>query len=131
MQDVQSWLAKLGLDKFASAFADAEVEFADLANLTEDDLKEIGLPVGPRRRVSSAIAAMKNAAPVDGPAEQDQPSPEKTQPALDAERRHLTVMFIDLVGSTEMATRLDAEDMRNVITSYQNTVAGVVSRYEG
>ncbi|NDW46363.1 adenylate/guanylate cyclase domain-containing protein [Ruegeria sp. PrR005] len=131
MQDVQSWLAKLGLDKFASAFADAEVEFADLANLTEDDLKEIGLPVGPRRRVSSAIAAMKNAAPVDGPAEQVQPSPEKTQPALDAERRHLTVMFVDLVGSTEMATRLDAEDMRNVITGYQNTVAGVVSRYEG
>ena len=49
----------------------------------------------------------------------------------EAERRHLTVMFVDLVGSTEMATRMDAEDMPDVITGYQNTVAGVVSRYEG
>ena len=57
-------------------------------------------------------------------------SPQQTSTS-DAERRHLTVMFIDLVSSTEMAGRIDAEDMRNVITNYQNTVAGVVSRYEG
>ena len=137
LQDIQSWLAELGLDKFASAFADAEVEFSDLADLTEDDLKEIGLPVGPRRRASSAIVAMKNAAnaaPIASPDATPESSvapPPTSVKSSDAERRHLTVMFVDLVGSTEMATRLDAEDMRDVITSYQNTVAGVVSRYAG
>ena len=137
MQDIQSWLEELGLNKFASAFADAEVEFSDLAELTEDDLKEIGLPVGPRRRVSNAIAAMKNlvdSAPANTPdasPESATTPPSTSAPPSDAERRHLTVMFVDLVGSTEMATRMDAEDMRDVITSYQNTVAGVVSRYEG
>lgn len=137
MQDIQNWLAELGLDKFASAFDDAEVEYSDLVELTEEDLREIGLPVGPRRRVSSAIAAMKDVAIASPSAMPDTSSqgtvaPEKaTSPQSDAERRHLTVMFVDLVGSTEMATRLDAEDMRDVITSYQNTVAGVVSRYEG
>jgi hypothetical protein len=58
LQDIQSWLVELGLEKFASAFAEAEVQFSDLADLTDDDLKEIGLPVGPRRRASSAIKAM-------------------------------------------------------------------------
>ena len=137
MQDIQSWLEELGLNKFASAFVDAEVEFSDLAELTEDDLKEIGLPVGPRRRVSNAIAAMKNlvdSAPANTPdasPESATTPPSTSAPPSEAERRHLTVMFVDLVGSTEMATRMDAEDMRDVITSYQNTVAGVVSRYEG
>lgn len=137
LQDIQSWLSDLGLGKFASAFADAEVEFSDLVKLTDDDLKEIGLPVGPRRRVSSAIAAMKrgpNAGSIadsDFSADSTAASPSSSNIPSGAERRHLTVMFVDLVGSTEMAARLDAEDMRNVITGYQNTVAGVVSRYEG
>jgi class 3 adenylate cyclase/ABC-type transport system involved in cytochrome c biogenesis ATPase subunit len=131
--DIAQWLSELGLEKFASAFAEAEVEFADLPDLATADLKEIGLPVGPRRRVEKAIQLL-------GP-NPDLPPPEPTiaaaEPALtqsaasEAERRHLTVMFVDLVGSTEMATQLDAEDMRNVITSYQNTVAGVVTRHDG
>ncbi len=136
LQDIQSWLVELGLEKFASAFAEAEVQFSDLADLTDDDLKEIGLPVGPRRRASSAIKAMME---IDGsetveastvPIGKPQPNNQPVTPS-DAERRHLTVMFVDLVGSTEMATRIDAEDMRDVITGYQNLVAGVVSRYEG
>ncbi|WP_433989014.1 hypothetical protein SuNHUV7_30810 (plasmid) [Pseudoseohaeicola sp. NH-UV-7] len=134
MQDVQSWLAELGLEKYAPAFAEAEVEVSDLHRLSEDDFKELGLPLGPRRRLNDAIKLLvggsgsiePNATPVapvlDAMA---------TDPPTDAERRHLTVMFVDLVGSTEMATRFDAEDVRNVITGYQNTVAGVVSRYEG
>ncbi len=136
MQDIQSWLAELDLKKFASAFVEAEVRFADLAKLTDEDLKELGLPVGPRRRASSAIKAMNaphasvtagaSIEPIEDPQPEDQSGLHS-----DAERRHLTVMFVDLVGSTEMATRIDAEDMRNVITGYQNTVAGVVGRHEG
>lgn len=136
LQDIQSWLAELGLEKFASVFAEAEVQFSDLADLTDEDLKEIGLPVGPRRRASGAIKAMNETGtsmavgasiePIGEPPLGDQPAKPN-----DAERRHLTVMFVDLVGSTQMATRMDAEDMRDVITSYQNTVAGVVSSYEG
>ncbi len=134
MSDIQSWLAELGLEKYAEAFAEAEIEIGDLHRLSEDDLKELGLPLGPRRRLNDAVkllsgnaaSAASSATPVAAVA-----SEIETSPQSDAERRHLTVMFVDLVGSTEMATRMDAEDMRDVITSYQNTVAGVVSRYEG
>jgi len=136
LQDIQSWLAELGLEKYGPAFAEAEIQFSDLVDLTEEDLKEVGLPVGPRRRASSAIRAMaENDMPAaigiaNDPTKEPQHQ-EQLDTSSDAERRHLTVMFVDLVGSTEMATRLDAEDMRTVITGYQNTVAGVVSRYEG
>ena len=134
MSDIQSWLAELGLEKYAAAFAEAEIEIGDLHRLSEDDLKELGLPLGPRRRLNDAIkllsgntaSAASSATPVTPVA-----SETATSPQSDAERRHLTVMFVDLVGSTEMATRMDAEDMREVITGYQNTVAGVVSRFEG
>ena len=137
MSEIANWLRGLGLDKYASAFAEAEIDFETLPELEEDDLKELGLPLGPRRKIRGAIKRLgaAPAAPVGGPAETDQPAPEKSEaapaPAPDAERRHLTVMFVDLVGSTELATRIDAEDMRNVITGYQNTVAGIVGRYEG
>jgi len=136
LQGVENWLAELGLEKFSSAFAEAEVQFSDLAGLTEEDLKEIGLPVGPRRRASRAIKAMRETDdsvpvsveidPIEIPQQNDRPDA-----SSDAERRHLTVMFIDLVGSTAMASGADAEDMRDVITGYQNTVAGVVARHEG
>ena len=139
MQDIKSWLAELGLEKYASVFAEAEIEATDLTYLSEENLKELGLPMGPRRRVFEAIKKLS-----DEPAgnAQAHETPSTANPAAeqvsfplatssDAERRHLTVMFVDLVGSTEMATRMDAEDVRSVITGYQNTVAGVVDRYEG
>lgn len=139
VSSINQWLSGLGLEKYGPVFVEAEIEFSDLASLSEDDLKELGLPLGPRRRVAEAIRQMQGganlAARIAPPAEMVATKSETGAPATaspsDAERRHLTVMFIDLVGSTEMAGRIDAEDMRNVITSYQNTVAGVVSRYEG
>lgn len=135
MSDIARWLSGLGLDKYSSAFAEAEIEFGDLSSLIEEDLKELGLPLGPRRRVSAAIKTLDGGAgsPVltVSKAVPPAPAPESVAPASDAERRQLTVMFVDLVGSTEMAARLDAEDMRDVITGYQNTVAGIVSRFEG
>jgi len=134
LRDIVDWLTENGLAKHAPLFAEAEIEFGDLAYLSDDDLKELGLPLGPRRRIEAAIRTLSDKT---GLASEERVSvvppspPVESAPASDAERRHLTVMFVDLVGSTEMATRLDAEDMRDVITSYQNTVAGVVSRYEG
>ena len=135
MSEIVNWLSGLGLEKYASAFAEAEIDFETLPELEEGDLVELGLPLGPRRKLWGAIKRLVAAptAPLVTPEEIDHPALEKPDPTVesDAERRHLTVMFIDLVGSTEMATRIDAEDMRSVITGYQNTVAGVVSRYEG
>ena len=139
MSDINQWLSGLGLEKYGSAFLEAEIEFADIGYLSEDDLKELGLPLGPRRRVAEAIRLLQGGAnPTAHTISHSEPVATESQtvattptPSSDAERRHLTVMFVDLVGSTEMAGRIDAEDMRNVITSYQNTVAGVVSRYEG
>jgi len=135
LSEIVNWLSGLGLEKYASAFAAAEIDFETLRELEEGDLEELGLPLGPRRKLWGAIKRLGAApsAPLVTPEEIDHPALEKPDPTVesDAERRHLTVMFIDLVGSTEMATRIDAEDMRSVITGYQNTVAGVVSRYEG
>ncbi len=135
MSDIETWLRELSLEKYALAFSEAEIDFETLPELTEDDLKEVGLPVGPRRKVWGAIQLLRttDSAPYEAPTGADvaKISPPNTAQSSDAERRHLTVMFIDLVSSTEMASRIDAEDMRNVITNYQNTVAGVVSRYEG
>ncbi|MFT5112003.1 MAG: class 3 adenylate cyclase [Parasphingorhabdus sp.] len=142
MSDITEWLSELGLEKYNSAFNEAEIAFSDLPYLTDEDLKEVGLPVGPRRRVKEAIKDLRSSAsPVAESANSESVTPEPAEiasvpvetssPNSDAERRHLTVMFIDLVGSTEMAGRIDVEDMRNIITSYQNAVAGVVTRYAG
>jgi class 3 adenylate cyclase/predicted ATPase/ABC-type transport system involved in cytochrome c biogenesis ATPase subunit len=135
VQDIESWLAQLGLEKYAAAFAEAEIDPNVLPDLVEEDLKELGLPIGPRRKIWAAIQRLGE--PPASAVETTKEIAHQTVTAgsaatsHDAERRHLTVMFVDLVGSTEMATRLDAEDMRTVITGYQNTVAGVVSRFEG
>ena len=139
MPDIELWLTEIGLAKYAPVFAEAEIDFETLPELVEDDLKELGLPLGPHRKIWGAIQRLGDEpgltprpaeTPIATPGAPTEPAAEPASPS-DAERRHLTVMFVDLVGSTEMATRLDAEDMRDVITSYQNTVAGVVSRFEG
>jgi len=135
MSDLDGFLERLGLSKYLATFAESEVELADLAELSEEDLKEIGLPLGPRRRILKAIREIDGAdtgaapAPVETANTVD-PEPQ-IQPTGEAERRQLTVMFVDLVGSTALAERLDPEEMREVITAFQQTVAGVVTRFEG
>ncbi len=134
MHDIQSWLINLDLEKYVSIFTDAEIDFETLPDLEEEDLKELGLPIGPRRKIWTAIKCL-DATPSLLAKGSENPIPSDpvplpisdVAPTSDAERRHMTVMFVDLVGSTEMANRIDPEDMRNVITSYQNTVAGVVA----
>jgi class 3 adenylate cyclase len=128
-EDLQDWLSARDLGKYAPVFAENEVTLADLPQLTEGDLKEMGLPVGPRRRALKAFAALV----ADGqPAIEPQPATtENTALKSNAERRQLTVMFCDLVGSTALANRLDPEDMHEVMRQYQDVVAGAITRYGG
>ena len=117
--DVGAWLRSLGLGQYEANFRDNKIDADVLPQLTADDLKDIGVSaVGDRRRLLAAIAALSGATPsANVPA-----SPPKPRPAvglqISAERRPITVMFCDLVGSTSLAAKLDAEDWRNLVNAY-------------
>ena len=120
--DVAAWLRGLGLERYETAFRDNEIDWAVLPELTSEDLREIGVvPIGHRRRLLDAIAALRTETPATSDA---------AAPAV-AERRQLTVMFCDLAGSTALSARLDPEDYREVITAYHRAVADVVSGLDG
>jgi len=124
--DVAAWLKGLGLERYEAAFRDNEIDRQVLTSLTADDLKEIGIAaVGHRRRLIEAIAALRAAAE---PAAEPAPVPPHTAVA---ERRQLTVMFCDLVGSTGLATCLDPEDLREIIGAYHRAVAETVPGFDG
>ncbi len=127
MRDVQQWLAELGLGQYAQVFAENEIDLEVLPELTDEDLRELALPMGPRKKILKAIAALDAEPSIAG----DRTESVQPAQAADAERRQLTVMFCDLVGSTELSARLDPEDLREVMRRYQDTVAGVVARFEG
>lgn len=120
--DIQRWLGSLGLGKYGEVFAENEIDFGALTYLDEDDLKDLGLPMGPRKNLLAAIAELEKSAPATA-------GPDIA--VREAERRQLTVMFVDMVGSTALSGRLDPEEMREAITAYQNAVAGVVTRFDG
>ena len=125
--DVANWLAELGLGKYIRLFAENEITVEALPHLTEDDLKELGLPMGPRKIIANRIADL--AAPTSL---SENARPERSSVRYgEAERRHLTIMFCDLVGSTALSGSLDPEEMRVVIQAYQNEVAGEATRFEG
>ena len=124
MPDIASWLSRLGLDKYTDTFIANEIDRDALRHLSDNDLKELGLPIGPRRKILAAIAAQVEQA-------EEQATPVVAAQRPQAERRQLTVMFVDLVGSTELSQRLDPEDMRSVIGSYQGAVSAEIARYEG
>ncbi|MBV8739590.1 MAG: AAA family ATPase [Alphaproteobacteria bacterium] len=129
--DVAAWLRGLGLEQYAAAFRDNDIDDAVLRRLTGEDLRELGVAsVGHRRKLLDAIAALGAPAPV---ADASGPPAETTTlvPKSDAERRQLTVMFCDLVGSTSLASQLDPEDLREVIAAYHHAVADVVRSLDG
>ena len=132
--DVVVWLRSLGLDRYEAAFRDNEINEQVLPSLTQEDLKEIGVgPVGHRRMLLEAIAALHadqggNAPSADAATTSSAPS---ISPEDRAERRQVTVMFCDLVGSTALSTRMDPEDLREVISAYQKSVAETVRRFGG
>jgi hypothetical protein len=121
--DISTWLRDLGMQQYKAAFRDHAIDASVLPELTAEDLKDLGVHlVGHRRKLLAAIAAMrKNLAPaLDAPLV-----------ASAVERRHLTVMFSDLVGSTPLSSQLDPEDLHDVIGAYQRAVGVVVKRFEG
>ena len=121
--DLAEWLRALGLEQYEDAFRDNEIDWKVLPSLTADDLKEIGVvPVGHRRRLLDAIAALGAAEATSAPA---------PAAAGGAERRQLTVMFCDLVGSTPLATRFDPEDLREIVGAYHRCVSDTVARFAG
>jgi predicted ATPase/class 3 adenylate cyclase len=131
--DIAEWLRGLGLERYTQAFQDAEVTTEVLAELTEADLRELGLPLGPRKIVLKAIEALADPPTTDLlPEEAREEVGSKTVAiSVEAGRRQLTVMFVDLVGSTALSSRLDPEEMGDLIRNYQNTVAGEITRFEG
>ena len=120
--------ARAGARTIRAAFRDNDVDSEVLPQLTVDDLNSIGVTsVGHRRKLLAAIASLGAAASAAAAtvAPRDTPAP------ADAERRQLTVMFCDLVGSTALSVRFDPEELREEIRAYQNAVSGVVARYDG
>ena len=132
--DVAVWLRSLGLERYEAAFRENEIDERVLPSLTQEDLKEIGVgPVGHRRMLLDAIAALRddtsdNAPSADVAIASSAPS---VSPEDRAERRQVTVMFSDLVGSTALSARMDPEDLREVISAYQKCVAETVGRFGG
>ena len=126
--DIATWLQDLGLERYVPAFHDNEIDWEVLPKLTSEDLREIGVAaIGHRRKLLDAISALGAAAPVAivTAAPSNAPAP------ADAERRQLTVMFCDLVGSTALSTRHDPEDLRELIGGYHSAVSETVGRFDG
>jgi class 3 adenylate cyclase len=121
--DIATWLHSLGMQQYEAAFRDNAIDAAVLPELTADDLRDLGVNlVGHRRKLLAAIAALRTDVG---------PVPETTAAASAAERRQLSVMFCDLVGSTALSARLDPEDLREVIAAYHRTVAEIVVGFDG
>jgi class 3 adenylate cyclase/predicted ATPase len=137
--DLAAWLRRLGLEQYEQVFRDNAINGAVLPKLTADDLRDMGVTaVGHRRVLLEAIAALRGdtdlpppARPEDGADAALSPAPHAISPPAQAERRQLTVMFVDLVGSTALSAELDPEEMREVLRAYQNAADGEVARFEG
>jgi class 3 adenylate cyclase/predicted ATPase len=130
--DVAAWLRALGLEQYAPAFRDNDVDGEVLPELTSDDLISIGVTsVGHRRKLLAAIAALRTEPPTVAQPAASATSDATPPPKIDAERRQLTVMFCDLVGSTPLSVRFDPEDLREIIAAYHRAVAEVVGSFDG
>ena len=132
MQQIADWLEKLGMPEYAERFAENDIDFAILSDLTDQDLEKIGVvSLGHRRKLLRAIANLEGIEK-SGPVTAIAAAPPATpRPADTAERRQITVMFSDLVGSTALSARMDPEDLREVISGYQKCVAETVQRFGG
>ena len=134
--DVGAWLRRIGFGQYEAAFRDNAIDADLLPDLTDDDLEKLGLPLGHRKRLLKAITnlsttelsdnAFVGAEPVRAPA-----SLAPKGPQLSAERRPITVMFCDLVGSTSLASNLDAEDWRDLVGAYLDAASEAVTSYGG
>src|SRR5215469_10041336 len=127
MQQIADWLKKLGLSEYGERFAENGIDFSVLRHLTDQDLKDMGVLLGHRRKMLAAIGELSSkpaaarapatGAPI-GPAAIPTASPTASATEAAGERRYLTVMFCDLVDSTGIAARLDAEEWRDLVNAY-------------
>jgi class 3 adenylate cyclase len=125
--DIEAWLQGLGLERYITAFRDNKIDWEVLPRLTSEDLREIGVAaIGHRRKLLAAIAALGASAATTTPT-----AAVSDASAAEAERRQLTVMFCDLVGSTPLSTRFDPEDLREIVGAYHRCVADTVARFGG
>jgi class 3 adenylate cyclase len=130
--DVVVWLRSLGLERYEAAFRENEIDETVLPSLTHEILKELGVTaVGHRLKLLDAIAALRNEAGAKAPAADAASTAPSVSPEDRAERRQVTVMFADLVGSTALSARMDPEDLREVIAAYQKCIADTVRRFGG
>jgi class 3 adenylate cyclase len=125
--EIADWLEQLGMAEYAQRFAENGIDVSVLRHLTDQDLKDIGVLLGHRRKMLAAIGALGDAAP----ATREHAARAEPKPHDAAERRQVTVMFSDLVGSTALSARMDPEDLREVIAAYHRCVAGIVRRFDG
>jgi class 3 adenylate cyclase len=126
MQQIADWLENLGMSEYAQRFAENGIDVSVLRYLTDQDLEKIGVLLGHRRKMLAAIAELVGA--VQAP---PQPALTESKRKDTAERRQVTVMFSDLVGSTALSARMDPEDLREIISAYQKCVADTVQRFGG
>ena len=132
MQQIADWLKKLGMSEYAERFAESDIDIDVLSELTDDDFDRLGVSLGHRRKLLRAIREL-SASPIAASTERQASAPTVPEPAPKdtAERRQVTVMFSDLVGSTALSARMDPEDLREVISAYQKSVAETVQRFGG
>ena len=137
MQEIGDWLDKLGMSEYAERFAENRIDLSVLPDLTDQDLEKLGIVLGDRRKILRAIANLDNAppaaAPASAPASVHPIAVTTAGPASEAagERRHVTVMFCDLVDSTGIASRLDAEEWRDLVGAYLEAASAAVTEMGG
>ncbi len=132
MTSIERWLSGLGLGQYAEQFVGADIDQDILVGLTDDDLRTLGVTLGHRKKLLRAIADLR-AGPGLAPRTPASPAGAEPNPtgraSADAERRQLSIVFCDLVGSTALSTRLDPEDLREVMQAYNRCCAEVVDRF--
>src|SRR5499426_1495874 len=124
--DVGGWLRSLGLGQYEALFRASEIDADILAELTEVDLEKLGVPLGHRKRLLRAISGLTAAETLSAAS-----APAVAKPHDAAERRQLTVMFCDLVGSTALSAHLDPEELREVVQAYHQVSAVAIGRFDG
>ena len=120
MANLQQWLKDIGLGQYTDLFAENGIDAAILSTLNDVDLERLGIRLGDRKKLLKAAASHKPLSPTQQPVAH-----------LRAERRHLTVLFCDMVGSTALSVSLDPEDLRDILHEFQNRCSDAVKRYEG
>ena len=131
--DLAEWLGRHGLDQYAQTFAENNIDYSVLPDLTEDDLEKLGVSLGHRKKLLRAIDAVRPARQARGTTEVSRVGTEAISPVQhrDAEFRQITVMFCDLVGSTQLAEKLDPEDLHKLIDAYRGECSTAIRRYGG